>query len=80
MNSYCGTHNPAGYSCDRPHLASKVVPVIGGSGTSDYRDLDNKPSINGVTLEGDKTNEELLIKAIPNEEIEALLNAQVFKK
>ena len=30
-----------------------------GSGTSDYNKLDNKPSINGVILEGNKTTEEL---------------------
>lgn len=29
------------------------------TGTSDYNDLENKPSINGNTLEGDKTPEEL---------------------
>lgn len=80
MNSYCGTHTPADHPCDHPHLSSKVVPVIGGSGASDYRDLSNKPKINGVILEGDKSNEDLLIEAIPNEEIEALLKAQVFKK
>ena len=31
----------------------------GGGGTTDYRDLDHKPSINGVTLVGNKTGEEL---------------------
>ena len=31
----------------------------GGSGTSDYDALDNRPKINGVTLEGDKSNKEL---------------------
>lgn len=31
----------------------------GSGGTSDYRDLDHKPSINGVTLVGNKTGEEL---------------------
>lgn len=30
-----------------------------GGGTSDYNELNNKPSINGVILEGDKTTEEL---------------------
>lgn len=30
-----------------------------GGGTSNYNELDNKPSINGVTLEGNKTTEEL---------------------
>lgn len=33
----------------------------GGGGTSDYDALENKPSINGVTLEGDLTTEDLNI-------------------
>jgi hypothetical protein len=31
----------------------------GGGGTSDYEDLENKPSINGVTLSGNKTTSDL---------------------
>lgn len=31
----------------------------GGGGTSDYSELSNKPSINGVTLSGNKTNSDL---------------------
>lgn len=30
-----------------------------GTGTNDYRNLSNKPSINGVTLQGDKSLEDL---------------------
>lgn len=30
-----------------------------GGGTSDYQDLDNKPQINGITLSGNKTAEDL---------------------
>jgi hypothetical protein len=37
--------------------------VGGGSGTSDYTDLTNKPSINGVTLIGNKTTSDLGITA-----------------
>lgn len=33
--------------------------VAGGHGTSDYRDLENKPKINDVTLAGNKTTTEL---------------------
>lgn len=33
----------------------------GGGGTSDYTELSNKPSINGVTLTGNKTSGELNI-------------------
>ena len=32
--------------------------------TSDYEDLENKPSINGVTLTGNKTTEDLGIQAL----------------
>ena len=39
---------------------SSVLKVEGGTGgTSDYVDLDNKPSINGVELVGDKTSSDL---------------------
>ena len=31
----------------------------GGSGTTDYNDLDNKPQINGVTLSGNKSSSDL---------------------
>ena len=31
----------------------------GGTGTNDYRDLENKPKINGVVLDGNKTSSEL---------------------
>lgn len=33
----------------------------GGGGTSNYNDLSNKPSINGVELKGNKTSEDLHI-------------------
>lgn len=37
--------------------------VGGETGTSNYNDLSNKPSINGVTLEGNKTSEDFGISA-----------------
>lgn len=37
----------------------------GGGGTTDYNELGNKPSINGVTLMGNKTTEDLNITAGP---------------
>ena len=37
----------------------------GGGGTSDYADLTNKPSINSVTLSGNKTSSDLGIKEVP---------------
>ena len=36
----------------------------GGGGTSDYSQLSNKPSINGVTLSGNKTSADLNIKSV----------------
>lgn len=37
----------------------------GGGGTTNYNDLNNKPSINGVTLSGNKTPAQLGIHSIP---------------
>lgn len=53
-----------------------VRPVI-SQGTTNYSDLENKPSINGVLLIGDKSNEELNITSLSNTEIEELLKAFV---
>lgn len=36
----------------------------GGGGTTNYSELSNKPQINGVTLDGNKTSEDLHIGAI----------------
>ena len=43
-------------------------------GTRNYNDLTNKPQIEGVTLEGDKTFDELNLTSITNSEIEDLLS------
>ena len=40
----------------------------GVGGTSDYNNLDNKPSINNIILEGNKTTQELGIQTIVNVE------------
>ena len=46
-------------------VGNTISSTGGGSGgTSDYRDLEYKPSINGVTLEGDKTAKELNLQKI----------------
>lgn len=52
-----------------PSFSTSVQPVI----SMEYETMKNKPQINGVTLEGNKTNEEILIGAISNVEIEDLL-------
>ena len=45
------------------------------SGTNDYNDLVNKPSINGIELVGDKTTEELDIIPLTNAEIDEFMNS-----
>ena len=49
---------------------------ISTSGTNDYNDLINKPSIEGVELVGDKTLEELGVEALTPQEIDAIINSQ----
>lgn len=49
------------------HLADGVAS------TTNYEDLENLPSINGVTLSGDMTLEDIGIEALSDEEIEELL-------
>lgn len=76
MNTYCSQWQVEfNDSCMSVDFGSEVKPVVGG--VRDYSQLENKPQINGVTLVGNKTNEELDIKAIPNSKIEELLNAFV---
>ena len=62
------------YSAMKASFDSQIVPVIGGV-SNDYLTLINKPSINGVPLAGNKTNEQLNILAIENSEIEELLKS-----
>lgn len=40
-------------------IENDVISSSGSGGTTDYEDLENKPSINGVTLSGNKTTEDL---------------------
>lgn len=48
----------------RTNLVGSLSSGGGGGGTTDYNDLSNKPSINGVTLSGNKTTGDL---NLPNE-------------
>ena len=48
------------------------IPTGGGGGTSDYNDLTNKPQINGVILEGNKTAEDIGISGMTEEQEEQL--------
>lgn len=44
-----------------------------GGGSGNYEELDNLPSVNGVTLIGELETEDLNIEALTNEEIDQLL-------
>lgn len=46
----------------------------GSGGTDNYNALSNKPKVNGVTLTGDKTLEQLNIEALTAEEVSAMWN------
>ena len=75
MDTYCyGPGESISSPCSMDlKFKTEIKPVIGG-GTSDYNSLLNKPSINGITLEGNKTTEDLmLVLSITNEEIDELL-------
>lgn len=44
------------------NMQGRLARQVGAGGTSDYEDLENKPSINGVELIGDKSTEDLHIE------------------
>lgn len=44
----------------------------GGSGTTDYNDLENKPSIEGTTLVGDLTLADIGVEPLTEEQIAIL--------
>lgn len=47
----------------------------GGGIVSNYLSLSNKPRIEGIILQGDKTFEELNLQGLTNQEIEEMLTA-----
>lgn len=53
----------------RDEMAEMIIDIFSG----DYNDLENKPSIEDVTLIGNKTFEELTLVNLSNEELEVLL-------
>lgn len=75
MSKCCNVWTPKfqSYPAWKLDFNSEIKPVI-GSGL-DYANATNKPRINGVELVGDKSNEEILIGAIENSEIESLLKS-----
>ena len=56
----------------KPKITLKVQR--GGGGTNNYNALVEKPSINGVTLIGDKSIEELGVDTMTNQEILNIFN------
>lgn len=54
---------------------SEIRPVMGNG--FDYDSAINKPRINGVELVGNKSNEEILIGSLSNNDIESLLKTFV---
>ena len=50
-------------------LFAKLKNSGGAGGTSDYNDLTNKPTLNGVTIEGDKTPEDYGIESADRQEM-----------
>lgn len=52
------------------HTLTLVTPVAqGGGGTTDYNKLTNKPSINGHTLIGDSSLEDIGLGDLPTESL-----------
>lgn len=58
-------------------VAVRQLDVLNQGGTLDYGELENKPRINGVTLQGNKSSEEIGIEEITNIELELLLGSQI---
>lgn len=58
-----GTKLPVPATREEMYL-DEIARNGGGGGTNDYPNLRNKPSINGVTLEGNKSSSELKISAL----------------
>lgn len=52
--------------------ANLVWNQISDEGVIDYDDLQNRPQVNGVTLSGDKSFEDLGLQSIPVADVEAL--------
>lgn len=55
-------------------LLAKAKSGGGGGGTSNYNDLTNKPTLNGVTIEGDKTSEDYgIVVPTPQQQLETYI-------
>lgn len=71
MSEYAATFNAE--FCEDGDMNAELGEVTRVS-TSDYKDLLNKPSINGVTLVDDKSFEELGVETLRNSEILEIFN------
>jgi hypothetical protein len=69
-----GTNNTNVMTPLRVKQAIQANESGGGSGTSNYNDLENKPKINGVTLEGDKSSSDLGI-SVPSVDEETIIKS-----
>jgi len=59
-----------------PTIDLEVQEVMeGAGGTIDYEKLNNKPSVNGVELSGDKSLEDLGISPLSDSEIMEIINS-----
>ena len=78
MNTYCYAPNKQVEPIDKINLTFgvNIRPVIGG-GTRPFLYRQGRRTINGVVLTGNKTNEDIKIYALTNEEIESLLKSFV---
>lgn len=55
-------------------LLAKAKSGGGGGGTNKYNDLTNKPTLNGVTIEGDKTSEDYgIVAPTPQQQLETYI-------
>ena len=71
--------NPVGTGLKSTTISDALKELAANSGgevggTYDYEALENKPSIEGIELEGDKTFEELNLVSLSNLDIEDLIN------
>ncbi len=60
----------------RPKPESYVLPDYDEGSSTNYNDLENKPTVNGVELSGNKTLEDLGEQTITNSELNDLVNYQ----
>ena len=58
-------------------LGEGNIVIEGGSGTTDYGDLENKPKINNVELNGNKSLEDLGISGVTEEQLDEAIDDAV---